>query len=95
MLKIERSVEAGTVRFALSGRIEPDGLAELERAILGETAGASAISLDLEGVRLLDREAIRFLLGWEAAGVCLARCPAYVRQWIERERNTHPSHGRP
>ena len=33
MLKIQRSINAGNVRFALSGRIESEHLAELQRLI--------------------------------------------------------------
>ena len=45
------------------------------------------IILDLRDVRLADRDAVRFLRGCEADGMKLENCPAYVREWIDRETN--------
>jgi hypothetical protein len=88
MLKIERSVQGGAVHLVLSGRIEPSDLEELERSIAGENVVPALITVDLAEVRLLDREAVRFLVRFEAAGAHLIRCPAYVREWISRERSS-------
>jgi hypothetical protein len=50
---------------------------------------SSAISAtrkeDLADVTLVNREAIGFLSGVEAAGATLVNCPEYVRRWIEAE----------
>jgi hypothetical protein len=45
------------------------------------------IILDLRDVRLADRDAVRFLRGCEADGMKLENCPAYVREWMDRENN--------
>jgi hypothetical protein len=45
------------------------------------------IILDLRDVRLADREAVRFLTACEADGMTLENCPAYVREWIAREKD--------
>ena len=45
------------------------------------------IILDLRDVRLADRDAVRFLKGCEADGMKLENCPAYVREWMDREKN--------
>jgi predicted metal-binding protein len=45
------------------------------------------IALDLRDVRLADRDAVRFLRDCEADGMKLENCPAYVREWMERERD--------
>ena len=81
MLKIQRSMKAGNVRFALSGRIESEHLAELQR-LIDEDAPRGTITLDLREVRLVDREAVDFLTRSEANGVRLRNCPAYLREWI-------------
>lgn len=86
MLKIQRSTDGGAVRFTLSGRIEGEHLAALQREIANEPAVPTAITLDLEGVRLVDREAIAFLVECAATGIRLANCPRYVDEWIARER---------
>jgi hypothetical protein len=45
------------------------------------------IILDLRDVTLADRDAVRFLRGCEANGMKLENCPAYVREWMDRERD--------
>jgi ABC-type transporter Mla MlaB component len=86
MLKIQRSTKANNVRFALSGRIEREHLAELQR-LIDEDAQRGAITLDLREVRLVDREAVEFLAHCEANGVRLRNCPAYLREWIATAEN--------
>jgi predicted metal-binding protein len=46
-----------------------------------------SIVLDLRDVRLADRDAVKFLIDCEADGMKLENCPAYVREWIEREKD--------
>ena len=84
MLKIQRLADAGHVRLALSGRIEKQHLAELQR-VIEEDACPHGITLDLREVRLVDREVVGFLARWESAGIRLENCPAYVREWITIE----------
>jgi hypothetical protein len=45
------------------------------------------IILDLRDLRLADRDAVRFLRGCETDGMTLENCPAYVREWIDREKD--------
>ncbi len=84
MFKIQKSTAEKSVVFSLSGRIKAAGLAELEK-LLETEADDQSISLDLKEVKLVDRDVIGFLAGCEAKGVELANCPAYIREWIERE----------
>jgi hypothetical protein len=37
-------------------------------------------------VTLVNRDAITFLAGVEAAGAVLVNCPEYVRSWIDAEQ---------
>ena len=46
-----------------------------------------SIILDLQEMRLADRDAVRFLRGCEADGMKLENCPAYVREWMDREED--------
>jgi hypothetical protein len=43
-------------------------------------------------VRLVDREAVRFLAACEARGIQLKHCPSYVREWIETGSDTNHEH---
>ena len=71
--------------FALSGRIEAQHVPELQ-ALFG--AEDHAVMLDLKEVNLVDREAVRFLARCEARGVRIDNCPAYIREWIVREKSS-------
>ncbi len=84
MLKIQRSSNQGVV-FVLSGRIEMEDIAELQRVVSLEPAGES-IAFDLQEITLVDRDALRFLARFESANIKLEHCPAYIRQWIDIER---------
>jgi hypothetical protein len=37
-------------------------------------------------VRLVDVDFVRFLVEGETQGIRLAHCPAYVRDWMAREK---------
>jgi len=86
MLRIQRSVEANYVVFALSGRIEAEDVAELAR-LCQSNADKHNFTLDLGDVRLVNRDAIKFLADCEANGTKLRNCPAYVREWVSKERD--------
>ena len=83
-LRIQRSAN-GQVVLTLSGRIQAENLAELRRLLELETVGRGLV-LDLKDVTLVDREAVKFLACCEADSIKLKNCPAYIREWIERER---------
>jgi anti-anti-sigma regulatory factor len=86
MLKINR-VENGDVVFALSGRITGENVAELKTLFESEAQGRH-IFLDLENITLVDRDAVKFLERCEADSIQLKNCPAYIREWIARERQS-------
>jgi hypothetical protein len=73
------------VVFALSGRMAQDDLAELENLISAEARGRPVV-LDLKDVTLVGQDAINFLQRCEADGITLKNCPAYVSEWITRQR---------
>jgi hypothetical protein len=43
--------------------------------------------LDLQEVKLVDQDAVRFLAKSEAEGASLRNCSAFIREWILQERN--------
>jgi anti-anti-sigma regulatory factor len=88
VLKIRRSEDSGPAVFALSGRIEETRVPELQKLIEAE-AEVAAVTLDLQEVRLVDREAVRFLAACEARGVKLRNCPPYIREWIVTGSDTN------
>ena len=86
MLKIRRAEQDGGAIFALSGRIEEQDVSELQKLIRSEREGA-AITFDLDEVRLVDRQAVKFFAACESRGITLSNCPSYVREWMGARSN--------
>ena len=85
MLKIQRSSNEQII-FTLIGRMKAERVAELKALLKSET-GTQQIVLDLKDLTLVDRDSVRFLESCEADGIKIKNCPAYVREWMEREKN--------
>jgi hypothetical protein len=78
-----RSTEQGPVIY-ISGRIAADDL-EVVRSALG---GRRVVAIELAEVELVDRDAVKLLAQAEAEGIELRSCPAYIREWITKERES-------
>jgi anti-anti-sigma regulatory factor len=85
MWKVKRTGDGDVIVLAVSGRIEGEHLAELREVFTAE-AGNQTFVLDMGEVRLVDQDSIAFLSHCETKGAELLNCPAYIREWIERER---------
>ena len=83
MLRIKRFVDGESTVFAISGRIEGEDLEQLESLLRGETQG---VILDLKEVSLAGHESVQFLGRHEENGARLRNCPAYIREWISKQR---------
>ena len=83
MLRIEKNSDGCVTRLSLNGRIHSDRIACIQSAL---NDGCARKILDLSEVTLVDLEVIQFLMSCEDAGIELAQCPPYVREWILRER---------
>ena len=86
MLKITRAAN-GEVVIKLSGRMNAENVGELE-TVVSEEAKGRRIVLDLKDLTLVDQDAVSFLKRCEADNITLRNCPAYIREWIRRERKT-------
>jgi len=87
-LRIHRSIESKLVVFTLTGRIRSEQVPELV-ALLKSESSPHRIILDLEQVRLVDRDAVLFLAQCETLGARLRNYSAYIREWINQERKAH------
>jgi hypothetical protein len=84
--KIERHVEQQRfVVLRLCGRIGRDDIDTLREAI-GREKGPLAI--DLTEVTLVDHEAVTLLASCELNGIGLRNCPAYLHEWVTKERES-------
>ena len=83
-LRIESSTQQRFTLFILSGRMEAEHVSELKE-LFGRDY--RKIILDLRDLRLADRDAVKFLMGCERDGMKFENCPAYVREWMDREKD--------
>jgi hypothetical protein len=80
--RIDRlAMEQGVV-LRISGRIAAEDL-DVVRAAVEE---GRVVAIELADLELVDREAVKLLALSEANGVELRECPAYIREWVTRER---------
>ena len=86
MLRITRAAN-GEVVIKLSGQMDAENLTELETLMTAEADGRRIV-LDLRDLTLVDQDAVSFLKRCEANNITLKNCPAYIREWITRERKT-------
>ena len=82
--KIERLVVGeNRVILSISGQVAEQDV-DLLRGLLDQET--SALVLDLKDLLLVDREAVKLLAFCESNGAELRNCPAYVREWVKKER---------
>lgn len=48
----------------------------------------SVVAVELAELELVDSDALKLLANYEANGIELRHCPAYIREWIRRERDS-------
>jgi len=85
--KIERVITpSGFVVLRVSGRIDRASVEVLQELTENEETAKGSLALDLTQVTVVSLEAVRALTVAEANGIELRNCPAYVREWISRER---------
>jgi len=82
--RIDRlSTEHGLV-LCISGRLAEEDL-DLVRMALD---GRRVVAIELAEVELVSRDAVKLLIVAEAEGIELRSCPAYIREWITKERES-------
>ena len=84
MLRIGRKAD-GDVVFTLSGRIDKEHIVELEALIAAEGKDRRIV-FNLKELTLTGQDGMAFLAQCEAAGIALANCDPYLREWIARQK---------
>jgi hypothetical protein len=77
------STDQGLV-LRISGRIALEDLDVLRTAL----EDGNVVAVELAELELIDRDAMKLLAINEAKGIELRHCPAYIREWITRERDS-------
>jgi len=95
-LRIDISDEREHLVFTLTGRIQAEQVSELQ-TLLRRQLPEHKLVLDLREVKLVDRDAVRFLAEIEKKGAKLRNCSAFIREWISRQQirmqHTEPEQG--
>jgi hypothetical protein len=91
MLRIQKEAN-GQVVLKVSGRLDGEGLSELNELIESEVSNRPIV-LDLRELTLVDQDAVRYLRQCESNGIELRNCPPYVCEWIARQREGSNSLG--
>jgi len=73
----------GLLILHISGQITGKDV-DLLRSLLEQER--TLVAIDLKDVLLVDREAVKLLALSELNGTELRNCPAYIREWVSRER---------
>src|ERR1041384_6604812 len=84
IFRIQRSMNAAAIVFALSGVMDNVHIERLEKLL--EAEKQRPILIDLENITLVRREAVEFLARLEDPDIEIINCPDYVRTWIDAEK---------
>lgn len=83
--RIEAISGADGTAIRLIGQFDAEYIPELK----DQTQGHGHIAvLEMDEVTLVDVDVVRFLVNCERQGIELRGCPAYIREWITRERES-------
>ena len=82
-LRIEKDSNGQRTTIRLIGRLQREHIEELKAQI---EAGGASVTLDLNEVRLVDLDVIRFLATCQTEGISLVHCSRYINDWIAKER---------
>ena len=81
--RIERIARGNHVILRISGSIQAEHVKTLKELITREQ---EEMVIDLKNVLLVNRDAVKLLALSESNGATLRNCPAYIREWVTRER---------
>ena len=81
--RIDRAVDGNLIVLSISGTITGQHVDTLRSVLLQESG---AVAIDLKNVSLVDGDGVQLLALSEDRGMELRNCPAYVREWVTKER---------
>jgi hypothetical protein len=79
---MERDSNRGKITLRMIGRLQAEHIGELKTEI--ESSRARRVCL--KEVTLVDVEVVRFLAACEGSGISIVNRSAYIREWMDRER---------
>ena len=82
--RIDRRWTEKGLLLQVSGRLASEDLEIVHTALHGRRV----VAIELSEVELVDLDAVRLLAQAEVEGIELRNCPAYIREWITKERRS-------
>ena len=82
--RIDRRWTKKGLLLYISGRLASEDLEVVHTALNGRRV----VAIELSAVELVDLDAVQLLAQTEAEGIELRSCPAYIREWITKERTS-------
>ena len=82
--RIDRASTNEGLVLHFSGRIATEDVQVVGTAL----DGPRVVAIELAEVELVTRDAVQLLAQAEVDGIALRNCPAYVREWITKERGS-------
>ena len=89
-MRIEKDSRGGRTTIRLIGHFQLEHIEELQKQL---RQNGPRLVLDLTELTLVDVDVVRFLGTCEAGGVEVVNCSAYVREWMNQEREYKPVRG--
>ncbi|MCC6359886.1 MAG: hypothetical protein IT450_14170 [Phycisphaerales bacterium] len=86
MLRITRSIKAGTVWLILEGKLAADWVEECRSACALEKARGHTPALDLSEVTFVDREGVQLLFQLAREGLSFPLTSNFVNELLRREQ---------
>lgn len=82
VLKIDSIADGKCLVLRLSGRMQSEHVEQVK----AQMASHPEVALDLQDLKLVDRDAVRFLCFVETNGTELRHCALFIREWIIKEK---------
>lgn len=76
---------ARPLRLTVSGTLSTEQLPEIDRLVAAAIAVERAVEMDLAGITVIDRAALRYFVKGAGRRATIVACPSYVREWMRCE----------
>ncbi len=85
MLRLTTTItEDGSLTIHLAGRLTLDGCNAIDEILKDARELLRPATIDLDGIRLVDRSCIDYLAGMRRRQIRLIHLPPYLDRWIEQ-----------
>ena len=85
MLRLKTTIaEDGSLTILIAGRLTLDGCSAIDEILKDTRELLRPATIDLAGIRLVDRSCIEYLASMRRRHIRLINLPPYVERWVEQ-----------